>query len=217
MPQSYDFIFISARDFCQKLLKKFGTHILLGKNLRHLRYLRDNEQVTLIHIKLGMTCKVRTGKQNVPFLFLVTDNCSHFSSDELIKPGQRYKKYSIFHSYWTKKCWFYSIRRTKWIKSVLLNVEWWMSVECWVLNVEWRCVKSPRHTLFLFELKFRKFCPTRPERAEAPSPGHRPGLLRMQTCRPVRAKALKLQAKHKAFALTGRLADCHYTQGDALG
>ena len=23
----------------------------------------------------------------------------------------------------------------------------------------------------------RKFCPTRPERAEAPSPGHRPGLL----------------------------------------
>ena len=33
----------------------------------------------------------------------------------------------------------------------------------------------------------------------------------------VRAKALKLQAKHKAFALTGRLADCYYTQGDALG
>ena len=57
----------------------------------------------------------------------------------------------------------------------------------------------------------------RPERAEAPSPGHRPGLLRTQTCRPVRAKALKLQTKHKAFALTGRLADCYYTQGDALG
>ena len=35
--------------------------------------------------------------------------------------------------------------------------------------------------------------------------------------RPVRAKALKLQAFYKAFALTGRLADCHYTQGDALG
>ena len=35
--------------------------------------------------------------------------------------------------------------------------------------------------------------------------------------RPVRAKALKLQAKHKAFALTGRLADYYYTQGDALG
>ena len=29
----------------------------------------------------------------------------------------------------------------------------------------------------------------RPERAEAPSPGQRPGLLRTQTCRPVRAKA----------------------------
>ena len=60
--------------------------------------------------------------------------------------------------------------------------------------------------------------PTRPERAEAPSPGHRPGVLRMQTCRPVRAKALKnSQIIHKAFALTGRLADCYYTQGDALG
>ena len=58
---------------------------------------------------------------------------------------------------------------------------------------------------------------TRPERAEAPSPGHRPGLLRTQTCRPVRAKALKIQAIYKAFALTGRLADCYYTQGDALG
>ena len=68
-----------------------------------------------------------------------------------------------------------------------------------------------------FELNFRKFCPTRPERAEAPSPGQRPGLLRALAYRPVRAKALKLQAKHKAFALTGRLPDCHHTQGDALG
>ena len=39
----------------------------------------------------------------------------------------------------------------------------------------------------------------------------------MQTCRPVRAKALHLQAIQKAVALTGRLADCYYTQGDALG
>ena len=61
------------------------------------------------------------------------------------------------------------------------------------------------------------FCPIRPERAEAPSPGHRPGLLRALAYRPVRAKALKLQAILKAFALTGRLVDCHYTQGDALG
>ena len=44
MPQSYGFIFISARDFSEKLLKKFGPHVLSGKNLRHLRYLRDNEQ-----------------------------------------------------------------------------------------------------------------------------------------------------------------------------
>ena len=33
----------------------------------------------------------------------------------------------------------------------------------------------------------------------------------------VRAKALFLAWSFKAFALTGRLADCHYTQGDALG
>ena len=45
--------------------------------------------------------------------------------------------------------------------------------------------------LFSYLLNFRKFFPTRPEGAEAPSPGHRPGLLRAQTCRPVRAKALK--------------------------
>ena len=59
--------------------------------------------------------------------------------------------------------------------------------------------------------------PTRPERAETLSPGHRPGLFGAVTCRPVRAKALKLQAIYKAVALTGRIADCHYTQGDALG
>ena len=47
--------------------------------------------------------------------------------------------------------------------------------------------------------------PLRPERAEAPSPGHRPGLLRTQTCRPERAKALKYWAMYKAFALTGAL------------
>ena len=35
--------------------------------------------------------------------------------------------------------------------------------------------------------------------------------------RPERAEALKIKAIHKAFALTGRLADCLYTQGDALG
>ena len=57
----------------------------------------------------------------------------------------------------------------------------------------------------------------RPERAEALSPGQRPGLLCSQTCRPVRAKALKYRAISKAFALTGRLADCLYTQGVALG
>ena len=44
------------------------------------------------------------------------------------------------------------------------------------------------------------------------------GIYGRKTCRPVRAKALKLPAIFKAVALTGRLADCHYTtQGDALG
>ena len=57
----------------------------------------------------------------------------------------------------------------------------------------------------------------RPEGAEALSPGQRPGLLRAFAYRPVRAKALKLLAIYKAFALTGRLADCLYTQGAALG
>ena len=41
------------------------------------------------------------------------------------------------------------------------------------------------------------------ERAEALSPGQRSGLLRTQTCRLVKAKALKLQTKLKAFSLTG--------------
>ena len=34
---------------------------------------------------------------------------------------------------------------------------------------------------------------------------------------PVRAKAFKYQAIYKAFALSGRLADCSYTQGDYPG
>ena len=55
------------------------------------------------------------------------------------------------------------------------------------------------------QLKFRKLCPTRPEGAEALSPGQRPGLFGAVTCRPVRAKALKLLAIFKAFALTGRV------------
>ena len=34
---------------------------------------------------------------------------------------------------------------------------------------------------------------------------------------PVRAKALYIATSFKAFALTGRLANCYYTQGAALG
>ena len=43
----------------------------------------------------------------------------------------------------------------------------------------------------------------RPERAEALSPGHRPGLLCAQTCRPVRAKALKFLQFAKLLPLQG--------------
>ena len=55
------------------------------------------------------------------------------------------------------------------------------------------------------------------KRAEAPSPGRRPGWLWTPTCRPERAKALKNPAINNSFALTGRLVACYYTQGDALG
>ena len=41
--------------------------------------------------------------------------------------------------------------------------------------------------------------------------------MRILNTLPVRAKAFKYLAIYKAFALTGRLVDCHYTQGDALG
>ena len=42
------------------------------------------------------------------------------------------------------------------------------------------------------KLLYGRNYPIRPERAEALSPGQRPGLLWTQGCRPVRAKALKL-------------------------
>ena len=67
------------------------------------------------------------------------------------------------------------------------------------------------------DIEVSQVLPHTPEGAEALSPGQRPGLLRMIAYRPVRAKALKLLTIYKAFALTGRLADWHYTQGVALG
>ena len=44
-----------------------------------------------------------------------------------------------------------------------------------------------------------------------------PWVLWTQDCRPVRAKAFKHQLIYKAFALTGRIVNCYYTQGAALG
>ena len=37
------------------------------------------------------------------------------------------------------------------------------------------------------------------------------------TLSPCKGKSFKEPGNNKAFALTGRLADCYYTQGDALG
>ena len=43
----------------------------------------------------------------------------------------------------------------------------------------------------MFDFRPKTPEPARPERAETPSPGQRPGLLWMQACRPERAKAFK--------------------------
>ena len=68
------------------------------------------------------------------------------------------------------------------------------------------------------ELKFKnKLCNLKLGTFFSALPGHRPGKLRTQVCRPVRAKALYIAWNLKAFALTGRITDCYYTQGDALG
>ena len=59
---------------------------------------------------------------------------------------------------------------------------------------------SLNHTLLCASL-----ASTRPERAETPSPGHRPGLLWTQPCRPVRAKALKNRVFTRLLPLQGAL------------
>ena len=69
----------------------------------------------------------------------------------------------------------------------------------------------------LLNTEVSQVSPTRPERAEAPSPGHRPGYLWTQTCRPVRAKALYIARYLKAFALTGRKASAHNNPGRCPG
>ena len=43
------------------------------------------------------------------------------------------------------------------------------------------------------------------------------GLTWLPTSRPVRAKAFRFLVIYKAFALTGRIATCCFTQGVTLG
>ena len=57
---------------------------------------------------------------------------------------------------------------------------------------------------------------TRPERAEAPSPGHALGIKAISNA-PCKGKSFVLAWYFKAFALTGRQVCTHNTQGDALG
>ncbi len=47
--------------------------------------------------------------------------------------------------------------------------------------------------------KMKQVHPTRPEGAEAPSPGHSPWVNQQSTLRPVRAKALKANVKGTSF------------------
>ena len=70
---------------------------------------------------------------------------------------------------------------------------------------------------FSYISKLLQVSSTRPERAEAPSPGHRPGFIMYAPLSPCKGKSFQVPGIYKAFALTGRLADCYYTQGDALG
>ena len=70
---------------------------------------------------------------------------------------------------------------------------------------------------FSYLSKLLQVSSTRPERAEAPSPGHRPGFIMYAPLSPCKGKSFQVPGIYKAFALTGRLADCYYTQGDALG
>ena len=44
-----------------------------------------------------------------------------------------------------------------------------------------------------------------------------PWVITYATLSPCKGKSFKIPGIYKAFALTGRLTDCHYTQGDALG
>ena len=62
---------------------------------------------------------------------------------------------------------------------------------------------SKKHPPFLHYLIISRTLacipPTRPERAEAPSPGQRPGKIWTQVCRPVRAKALFIRLELESF------------------
>ena len=68
------------------------------------------------------------------------------------------------------------------------------------------------------EIDWHHMFPARPERAEAPSPGQRPGYDIEMVITPCKGKSFPTAAIYfNAFALTGRRATTTITQGDALG
>ncbi len=103
---------------------------------------------------------------------------------------------------------FAGIREKKVEKSGIFYVKIEKSLGC-IRHLAYFCGK-------IYKQNFRKLAPERPK-GKALAEGIALGNYGRKPCRPVRAKALKYRANNKAFALTGRLADCHYTQGDALG
>ena len=97
-----------------------------------------------------------------------------------------FAKIIIFSEYLSFFCCFFSLFSLPWLS---------YSLPCLSHSLPCLSHSLPRlsHSLpwFCSHIPLSNVCPTRPEGAEALSPGHRPGLWCSQTCRPVRAKALK--------------------------
>ena len=76
---------------------------------------------------------------------------------------------------------------------------------------------SDRGSFSCFFRHSTEAAPSCPERAEAPSPGQRPGVYWWFIKRPVRAKALSFAWYFKAFVLTGRQVCGHNYPGRCPG
>ena len=87
-----------------------------------------------------------------------------------------------------------------------------MFLELWAMPpAEWG------HKPIIILLKFRKFAPHALKGQKLLAQGSALGFNGRYPRRPVRAKAFKAPAIYKAFALTGRIADCHLYPGRCPG